>query len=190
MRTLTRAVVVVAALLALAVFWFPLWSYQLEAPQYPEGLGMSIWIDRIGGQLNTINQLNHYIGMKHIDPDALPELRVMPWVIGFMCAAGLLVAIIGRLSGLVAWVGAYVLLGVGGLVDFYRWLYDYGHNLSPDAPISMEPFMPSMLGRQEVANFWVASWPDVGGIALMASALLAMAALALELWSRRQAAGA
>ena len=54
--------------LALALLYVtPLWHIGLTAPQYPEGLGFYIWLNRMTGEkpqdLNSINGLNHYIGM-------------------------------------------------------------------------------------------------------------------------------
>ena len=31
--------------------------------------------------LHSINGLNHYIGMRPIEPSAIPELRYMPWIV-------------------------------------------------------------------------------------------------------------
>ena len=81
----SRVLIAVAALLLAALFVFPLWSVYLNAPQYPEGIGMHIWINTITGvkehDLQNINGLNHYIGMKRIEPDAIPELRLMPFIV-------------------------------------------------------------------------------------------------------------
>ena len=53
----------------------------LIAPQYPEGLGLYISSRSIEGikpnDLASINGLNHYIGMRTIEPDQIPELRFM-----------------------------------------------------------------------------------------------------------------
>jgi len=71
--------VAVAALMLILTFFFPLWTIDLNAPQYPEGLGIRIWLDQISGMkpndLQSINGLNHYIGMKVIDPESIPELK-------------------------------------------------------------------------------------------------------------------
>jgi copper chaperone NosL len=82
MNRISRALMVAAALAVAAMLVTPLWTVHLVAPQYPEGLGMTIHINTVRGasefDLMKINQLNHYIGMKRIEPDAIPELRVMP----------------------------------------------------------------------------------------------------------------
>src|SRR6185436_19525980 len=98
----------------LAIYVTPLWRIELIAPQYPEGLGLRIWVDRITGvkpnDLNSINGLNHYIGMHEISPDDIPELRLMPWMLGGLVAFGLLAAASGRRGLLYTWL---VLLAIG-----------------------------------------------------------------------------
>ena len=94
MTKLSRLLFATAAVLVLGSFVFPLWRIELLAPQYPEGLGMLIKINTVTGikpnDLANINGLNHYIGMKAIQPDAIPELRVMPWIVAGLAALGLL----------------------------------------------------------------------------------------------------
>ena len=76
---LTEAIAIAAsATLLLATFFFPLWQIQLWAPQYPEGLFMSIWTSKLSGDVNNINVLNHYIGMHKILAKDFPELKVLP----------------------------------------------------------------------------------------------------------------
>ena len=66
-----------AAILLVVVYFFPLWRISLQAPQYPDGLGIDIWIYKITGRsphdLQNINGLNHYIGMRAIEPDSIPD---------------------------------------------------------------------------------------------------------------------
>lgn len=189
---ISRALVAVASLLLLAPFAFPLWRIDLLAPQYPEGLGLLIGIDTVRGikpqDLDNINGLNHYIGMKAIQPDAIPELRYMPWILGALFALGLLVAVVGRRKALVAWLVAFAALGVAGLVDFWRWSYDYGHNLSPDAIIKVPgmSYQPPILGTKQLLNFTASSWPAPGAIALG----LAFALGGLALWFAYRKPGA
>src|SRR5689334_9751981 len=80
----------------IAVFFLPAWRIDLFAPQYPEGLSMFIWINRLSGQVDIINGLNHYIGMKHITAGMFPEFSVLPYIVGFFMALGMLVAITGK----------------------------------------------------------------------------------------------
>src|SRR5690349_4418709 len=68
MSLFSRIVLTVLSLSMILAFFFPLWDIALDAPQYPEGLSIQIWLNQISGDLSTINALNHYIGMKHITP--------------------------------------------------------------------------------------------------------------------------
>ena len=76
MTKLSRTLLAVASVMLLGVFAFPLWRINLIAPQYPEGLGMLIRVNTVTGikpnDLANINGLNHYIGMKPIEADAIP----------------------------------------------------------------------------------------------------------------------
>ena len=64
------------ALSLLALFVWPMWKIVLYAPQYPKGVEMHIHINKIGGKepgvLQKINILNHYVGMKYIEPESIP----------------------------------------------------------------------------------------------------------------------
>ena len=174
-----------AALLVLGTFFVPLWRIQLHAPQYPEGLGMLIRLNTITGMkpadLDNINGLNHYIGMKTIDPAAIPVLRVMPWVAGGLALVALLAAATGLRMLIAGWLAAFALAGIGGMVQFYQWSYDYGHNLAPDAIIKVPgmTYQPPLIGSKALLNFVAASWPASGS--WLAAAAFALGALALWL---------
>jgi len=185
MTRTSRIIVALASLLLLALYVAPLWRIELIAPQYPEGLGLRIWVDRITGlkpnDLNSINGLNHYIGMRPIDPDAFPELRLMPRLVAAAVVMGLLVALAGRRPLLYAWAGLFTLGAIAGLGDFWKWGYQYGHRLDPHAAIKVPgmAYQPPLLGTKQLLNFTAHSWPDVGGV-LMGVAF-ALGALTLSL---------
>src|SRR5512140_2541538 len=137
----SRIVVALASLTLLTLFFLPLWHIRLEAPQYPEGLGMYIRVNTVGSahgnDLQSINELNHYIGMKPITDSAIPELRWMPWIVVRLCLFGLLTGGAGKRALLLGWLGTVGMVGGVGLWDFCRWGYDYGHNLNPRAAIKI-----------------------------------------------------
>ena len=84
----SRILVAFASGALIAVFFLPAWRIDLFAPQYPEGLSMYIWINKLSGDVEIINGLNHYIGMKHISADMFPEFKFMtPFFNFFMVAA-------------------------------------------------------------------------------------------------------
>jgi hypothetical protein len=183
-----------AALLLLSVYAFPLWHVRLVAPQYPEGLGMYIHVNTVRGAMETdlenINNLNHYIGMHRIEPDAIPELRFMPWIVGALIVGGVLVALAGKRKPLYAWFGAFFTLAVVGLADFWRWEYDYGHNLDDATAIIKIPgmsYQPPLIGSKQLLNFVASSWPAAGGIGVGVAFLLGACAVWLTLRSRRAA---
>jgi hypothetical protein len=169
MIRLSRWVVAATSLLLLAVFVTPLWRIDLIAPQYPEGLGLRIWIDRITGlkpnDLNSLNGLNHYIGMRAIVPESIPELRLMPYLLAGAIVAGLLVALAGRRPLLYAWGVLFTLGAVAGLADFWKWGYSYGHELDPHAAIKVPgmSYQPPVIGGKQLLNFHATSWPGLGG---------------------------
>ena len=182
-----RAMLAVAVVLLGAVFVAPLWSVRLVAPQYPEGIGMHIRLNTIEGMkehdLRNINSLNHYIGMKPIEPDAIPELQYMPWIAAGLIAAGMLVAVTGRRRLLVAWTAGFALLGVAGLYDFWRWSYDYGHDLDFENAIIVVPdmtYQPPLIGTKQLLNFRATSLPAAGGLLAGLSFAIALGAIGVS----------
>lgn len=175
----SRILLASASLGLLLVLLFPIWTIRLQAPQYPEGLGLHIRATTIDGvspnDLQNINGLNHYIGMKRIEPDAIPELKIMPWILVALSAFGLAVAFTGRRWALFVWFGVLLIAATGGLVDFWMWEYDYGHNLDQENAIIKVPgmhYQPPLIGSRKLLNFVAHSWPGIGGwIAFVCTAI-------------------
>ncbi|MCR4416189.1 MAG: hypothetical protein NUV92_00385 [Ignavibacteria bacterium] len=186
MNPLSKKIILVASLILIGVYFFPIWSIDLIAPQYPEGLGLKIWINEVTGKkendLQNINGLNHYIGMKPINPDDIPELRIMPFVVGFMILFGLFNAFKGNKKTIYAWIIIFILLGAVGLYDFYIWEYNYGHNLNPDAPIKVPgmTYQPPLIGSKQLLNINAVSLPDIGSFIILISIALNVVALIID----------
>ena len=182
----SRVLVGAAAVLLIAAAFLPVWQITLQAPQYPEGLPLIIYPGHLEGQVQEVNTLNHYIGMAEIDEEDFGEFRFIPFLIlRFLMLAGL-AALVGRLEiAALGWVD-FVVFGVAMLFDFHHWLYTYGHSLSPNAPISMEPFTPNFIGTTTVANFTVTSWPGLGAIFMGIAGLLGPVVIIYEWWRNRQ----
>ena len=196
MSRLARVLTAIAAVALAGLFYFPLWRVQLVAPQYPEGLGMRIGISSVKGatpnDLDNINGLNHYIGMQRITPEAIPELRIMPWIVGLIILTGLAAAAAGRKRGLYAWFVGFALIGTAGLADFWHWEYDYGHRLDFEHAIIKIPgmtYQPPLMGVKQLLNFTAVSWPDVGGWLAFSSLALAALAVVVAVRSRDTNAG-
>jgi copper chaperone NosL len=175
LSVVSRILVAFASGALIAVFFLPAWRIDLFAPQYPEGLTMNIWINGLTGQVDIINGLNHYIGMKHITVDMFPEFKFLPYVVVFFMALGMIVAITGRRKFLFIYLVATAIAGIGALLDFYRWGYNYGHDLDPTAPIQVPglTYQPPLIGHKRILNFDAYSFPDVGGWIIIGAAMLA-----------------
>jgi copper chaperone NosL len=195
MSRLTRMLTAIASLALAGLFVLPLWRVQLVAPQYPEGLGMRIGLSDVRGtmptDLDNINGLNHYIGMKHITPSAIPELRYMPWIVAALILLGLIAASVGSRKLLLTWIGGFAVLAVAGLADFWRWEYDYGHNIDFEHAIIKIPgmtYQPPLIGVKQLLNFTAISWPDSG--AWLALAAFGLGVLAVIMTFRQPAPAA
>jgi len=179
---ISRVLMGIALLCLGAVFVQPLWKISLEAAQFPDGLELYIWIDKISGNnkyiIQNINILNHYIGMKPIHPDAIPELKYFPWVAMGMLGLGLIAVLFNRRWSYLSWAILMTSLGALGIYDFYLWLYDYGHDLDPNAPIKIPGmvYMPPLFGEKDLLNFYVRSYPAWGGILMGMAIILAFSA--------------
>lgn len=159
----------VAALVAGA--FLPLWRIQLVAPQYAEGLTLDMYAYSIeagneGQDLQEINTLNHYIGMKAIHEADFVEMQWIPFAIGVFALLGMRAVVIGRVGSLVDLGVLFCYFTVFSLGSFTYRLYTYGHQLDPKAPMTIEPFMPVLIGRQQIANFVQTSLPLAGSFCM------------------------
>lgn len=179
MNKKSKILLLIASVLLVFTFFFPLWSITLVAPQYPDGITMYIWVNQITGDtpstLQNVNILNHYVGMKFIVPDSIPELQYFPYIIVGCVAFGLLFSLGKIKHGAFIWAGMLSILGLLGIYDFYLWMYDYGHNLSPTAPIKIPGmvYQPPLFGTKLLLNFEATSLPAMGSLFLGLSILVA-----------------
>jgi copper chaperone NosL len=169
----SRILVAFASGALIAVFMLPAWRIDLYAPQYPEGLTMKIWINGLTGQVDIINGLNHYIGMKHITESMFPEFKYLTYVVGFFMLLGMTVSITGSRKLLLVYLSLTAIGCALVIYDFYRWGYDYGHNLDPTAPIQVPgmSYQPPLFGHKRLLNFDAYSFPDAGGWIVAGAAL-------------------
>jgi len=177
-----RLLLLAAILLLLLGGVLPLWRISLVAPQYAEGLTLDMYAYQIvagnnGQDLAEINTLNHYIGMKPIAQADFLEMKVLPFAIGVFALLGLRAAVLGRIITLVDLSVLFVYFGAFSLGSFAYRLYSYGHHLDPRAPMKIEPFMPVVMGSQQIANFVQTSLPLAGTICMSAFLVLLIAAL-------------
>lgn len=184
----SRILVAFASGALIAVFLLPAWRIDLFAPQYPEGLTMYIWINKLSGDVEIINGLNHYIGMKLISADMFPEFKYMTYVVFFFMALGMTAAITGRRKILLAYIIATIIGGLLVLYDLYRWGYDYGHNLDPKAAIQVPglTYQPPVLGHKRLLNFDAYSFPDSAGWIIIGAGALVIVVWLVEWFINRK----
>lgn len=164
--TKTGRVSIIVVILFLTTLWeFPMWRIDLAAPQYPGGLTMTIWINDVKGDVDVINGLNHYIGMKTIHKQDFKEFVYLPVTITCFMVLGLMVLFLNKKAAYYIWTGVFAVVGIFSFYDFYKWEYDYGHNLDPNAPIQVPgmAYQPPLIGYKKMLNFEVLSQPHVAG---------------------------
>lgn len=163
--TISRIIIAIGSLVMITMYFVPAWSIYLIAPQYPEGLSMQIWLNKISGDVDIINGLNHYIGMKHIKAEMFPEFSFLVYVLGGFILFGLVIAVTGNRKLLFAYLVISVIGAIAALTDFYMWGYEYGHDLDPAAAIQVPglSYQPPLIGHKKLLNFDSYSYPDTGG---------------------------
>jgi hypothetical protein len=185
-----RFMLLAAAVLLVATYFFPLWNLTMFAPQYPEGLRLDIYSYELAGgnrgqDIKEINVLNHYIGMRDLVNESFTEFKWMPFVIGALGLLILRTVVHGTVASLVDVTMLFVYFGGFSLWSFGYKLYRYGHELDPAAAVQVPPFMPPMFGYQQIANFEVYSYPRPASYAMFGVAVLLLAALTITWWQWR-----
>jgi copper chaperone NosL len=179
---LSKTLLVIAVIMLLVSIFVPIWRIELAAPQYPEGLVMLIYANKLGGDVEIINGLNHYIGMATLHAENFIEFAVLPYIITGYALLVLLTAFVARKKMLYFTFTAFALFGILAMVDFWRWEYNYGHNLDPNAAIIVPgmAYQPPLIGYKQLLNFGAFSVPDIGGWLFIISGLLLLVVVLLE----------
>jgi len=178
------------AIILCAIFFIPIWQVTLSAPQYPDPIGMNIWIYKISdmnpNDLKNMNIMNHYIGMDEI-PEYIPEFKYIPYILGSMIILGIVISFKRNYYFYLLWFIAMCCLGIIGAYDFWLWEYNYGHNLDPNAAIKFfddmgNPlsYQPPLIGSKKVLNFVATSIPLLGFYLILLSMFLSLAAFLIE----------
>jgi len=143
-----------AAILLITSIFLPYWKMTLHAPQYPKGLSVQAYVNRLTGDVAEIDGLNHYIGMRPLEEAAQLERSLS--IAAIVGISLLVVAAIFIHSPFAAMLTLPALLfPVIFLGDMYYWLRNFGLNLDPKAPLSsaIDPFVPPILGEGLIAQF-------------------------------------
>ena len=178
----SKILLISSAILLFISLFVPIWRIDLDAPQYPEGLRLLIWANAIAGDVDIINGLNHYIGMKTLHTEDFIEFKILPYIIVAYALFFLLSAFMGRKRLLTISFWAFVAFGVIAMADFWKWEYDYGHNLDPNAAIKVPgmAYQPPLIGFKQLLNFGAYSIPDIGGWMILGAGLLLLTAVLKE----------
>lgn len=161
-RYLAPSLMLMAArvLLIISIF-FPYWHMELDAPQYPNGLYLTAYVNHLTGDVREIDGLNHYIGMRPLGEAAAFERAASVWMIlgMFMLIEG--AALIHSRWAVVLAIPA-ITFPVGFLADLAFWMRNFGLNLNPEAPLSasVKPFVPTVLGEGGIGQF--KTYADLG----------------------------
>ena len=183
----SRVILFVSSLLLVCVLFVPLWRIDLDAPQYPEGLRLLLYPHKLGGDVDIINGLNHYIGMKTLHTEDFIEFKVLPYLIGFFALLFLVSGIINTRKWLWISVISFVIFGIVSMIDFYRWEYDYGHNLDPNAAIKVPgmAYQPPLIGFKQLLNFGAYSIPSTGGWLFVGAGVLLVLTLVKDKYMKK-----
>lgn len=165
-----------AVLLLLVAARLPIWRAVFSAPQYPQGLNISAYGDKVTGDLGEITELSHYIGMAPFNFVGMPEMRLWPLVILVGIAAAVL-AVVTRRRWLrrLACAGLW-LIPVGALADVQFRLWQTGHTLDPMSPIHVSAFTPRVVGPTTLMNFTLWAFPGWALVLITVAAALVTSA--------------
>jgi copper chaperone NosL len=190
----SRIVILIAAVLLLPAFFFPLYTMTLYSNQFPDGLNLYIHAGTLrGGQsaarddLKEINSLNHYIGMHPLQEADFTEFQWIPLMLGFFIILSLRSVVIGKMSSVVDTLVLFGWFGLFALWHFYNRLYTYGHNLDPTAPVKVKPFTPPLFGSQQMANFTVFNYPALGSYVMAGFVILLTLAIVMSVRQEQKA---
>lgn len=173
-----------AAFLLVVSIFLPYWILRLRAPQFPDGLVVRAYLNRLEGDVETLEGLNHYVGMPSFENGAVLERSLS--IIALVVLAGLLIAAFAFHN---RWVVVFTLpalvFPLMFVADLQYWLWRYGHSLDPKAPLAgaVGEFTPPVFGPARIAQFETLALPGPGFVlAVVASGLVAAG-----LWYHRKA---
>jgi hypothetical protein len=148
------AVFMAARLLLLISIFLPYWHMELVAPQYPNGLFLTAYVNHLTGDVKEIDGLNHYIGMRPLGEAATFEKTASVWLIisMFLLVEG---AAFVHSKWAVLLALPALAFPLGFLADQYLWMRHFGQNLDPGAPLSsaVKPFTPVIIGEGGIGQF-------------------------------------
>ena len=120
--------------------------------------------------------------MKTLHTEDFFEFKILTYVVIFFGLFSLVAMIVAKRKLVVALLISLIAFVALAGIDFYRWNYEYGHNLDPNAAIKVPgmAYQPPVLGYKQLLNFGAYSIPDTGGWLLIAAGTLIFLVVAKE----------
>ncbi|MFV8827722.1 hypothetical protein [Alkalihalobacterium sp. APHAB7] len=146
------SLLIAAGCIVISIF-LPWWGMKFYAPQYQEGLNILVYPYKLVGEIQIINSLNHYIGMANFSDSTFPELQFLPYIIGGLAVFTVIVALLQNKKWLYGLISLFLAFGTYGLYHLQQTLTKFGTELDPKAPITIDPFVPPVIGENTLANF-------------------------------------
>jgi len=156
----------------------------MKAPQFPDGLRISAYVNRLEGDVVELEGLNHYVGLGSFEDGAVLERSIA--IAAVLVLGGLLAAaILFHSRWAILFTLPALLFPLIFVADLQWWLWRYGHNLDSSAPFAdaVGEFTPPIFGSAEIAQFDTLALPGFGFIL----AVLASIITAAGLWYHRKA---
>lgn len=175
---LPTVLLIIAAVVLAGSILLPYWHMALHAPQYPHGLHVTAYLNRLTGDVEEIDHLNHYIGMRPLNDAAKYERST-----SIMAVAVLALLVLAAVRIRSPWAALLalpvILFPLGFLLDLHLWMAYFGQNLDPHAPLShaIKPFVPPVLGKGFVGQFRTVALPGAGLILASAASVITVVAL-------------
>lgn len=160
----------------------PIWYVSLDAPQYPrsiykDGVIVYMHFDGVSGEVEEMDTLNHYIGMKSMWVGGNFAKAVAPYFLLIVMLI-MIYYIIYDSKYLNYLLLVPIFIPVMYMVIFSYTMYNFGHQLVGDeASITLAPFTPTILGEGKVAQFYTHSYPTTGFYLLLLISLLLVASI-------------
>lgn len=171
---LPSAIFTIAALLLVVSTFMPYWSMKMTAPQYPKGLRVNVFVNRLEGDMKEIDSLNHYLGMAPLDSGGQLERSI---AVAAILSIGLLLAasVFVHSKWAVLFVLPALLYPLIFVADLYYILYQFGHSIDPKSALggAIQPFTPPIIGFGKVGQFGTLASFEMGFyISLLAAVVM------------------
>lgn len=173
----------VAAVLLVASLFFPYWQVRLFAPQYRQGLRATMHAYKVTGDIQELDELNHYVGVPSLTSLAVWERKLaIPSVIvmALLCLAAFPRGCRMTRLGVALPAVLFPVIFVG---DMACWMRYAATHLDPTAPIKLARLSIPVFGTGKIAQFHSEVGP-MPGFYLVAAASVLMAAAFWLAWRR------